>query len=320
MNRLLVAILLSSSFSFSQSFAPAPGNLGSTAIHKDSSIIIAWATGIELKRGYLDIAQPELGMATYGEEANGLTAEGDGMAVVSLGDSGVAVITFNEAITNGPGPDFAIFENGFADHYMEYAHVEVSSDGVNYFRFPSTSETPLIPQMTNFSFGNCGFIHNLAGKYRQGFGTPFDLEELSGTIGLDVNYITHVRLIDVIGSTNSTFGSEDSFGNPINDPYPTVFESGGFDLDGVAVIHSVPLEILDLFNENVVFPNPSSGTITIRSASEAKISIHDSTGKVISELIHREKLTLDLDLPNGIYFVKIVSEHNQEIIKLILQK
>jgi hypothetical protein len=321
MNKLLYlfSVLITSTV-YSQSFAPEPGIEGSTAIHKDSSIIMGWASGITIKRGYLDISQPELGFASFGENANGLVAEGDGLAVVSLGDSGVAVLTFDSPIMDGDGPDFAIFENGFADHYMEFAFVEVSSDGLNYYRFPSVSETPLSPQMSNFSFGNCAYIHNLAGKYRQGYGTPFDLNLLSGIEGLDLNNVTHIRLIDVVGSTNEEYGSLDSFGNLINDPYPTAFESGGFDLDGVAVIHSVSLGLQNSSLKIDVFPNPSSGSITIRSASTAEINIVNHTGKIVFVSMIYGDSTLDLDLSNGIYFVRIKNGNNEEITKLILHK
>jgi hypothetical protein len=319
MNKLILLLLLWSTSAFSQNFAPAPGIEGSTAIHKDSSIISGWAVNINLRRGYLDIAEPSLGFASYGIESDGLIAEGDALSVVSLGDSGEAILTFNTAIFDGPGPDFAVFENGFTDHYMEFAHVEVSSDGVNYVRFPSVSETPLIPQMTNFTFGNCGYIHNLAGKYRQGFGTPFDLNELIGTNGLDVNNITHVKLIDVIGSTAITNGSTDASGNLINDPYPTAFDSGGFDLDGIGVIHSAPLEILEVENVLTLYPNPAKGFFKISHENNLSVRILDHSGKTILEPIqHDDQTFLVGDLTPGIYFVEVHTSGKREIHKLIV--
>ena len=130
MNKLIVLFLLiSSTFAIGQSYAPAPGLFGSTAIAKDSSCFVAWATGVQVTRGSIDISTPTMTFATFGQESYALgTAEGDGTSVVSLGDSGIAIITFSSPITNGLGADFAIFENGFADDYMEFAHVEVSSD------------------------------------------------------------------------------------------------------------------------------------------------------------------------------------------------
>lgn len=319
MNKLILPFLFWSTSACPQSYAPAPGIEGSTAIHKDSSAISGWANHITLRRGYLDIADPSLGFVSYGIDSDGLIAEGDALSVVSLGDSGEAILTFNTAIFDGPGPDFAVFENGFTDHYMEFAHVEVSSDGVNYVRFPSASETPLIPQMTNFTFGNCAYIHNLAGKYRQGFGTPFDLTELIGIDGLDVNNITHIKLIDVIGSTEISNGSSDASGNPINDPYPTAFDSGGFDLDGVGVIHSTPLEINEVENNLTLYPNPAKGFFKISHANNLTVRILDHSGKTVSEPIQHENHTFLVgDLTPGIYFVEVDTSNKREIHKLIL--
>lgn len=320
MNKFFLFSLLFSGYSIAQSFAPAPGMPGSTAIHKDSSIISGWASGITVKRGYLDISEPQLGSASFGQDQNGLIAEGDGLSVVTLGDSGVAVLTFNAFIFDGPGPDFAVFENGFTDHYMEFAHVEVSSDGVNFFRFPSVSETPLNPQINNFTFGNCGYIHNLAGKYRQGFGTPFDLSELSGVEGLDINHITHIKLIDVIGSVDSEFGSTDSFGNLINDPYPTAFDAGGFDLDGVAAIHTMPLNVEENLLDLKVYPNPSQGNFSIHSLGASNIQITDTFGKIVYFADMEDTITCQLDIPAGFYFLEINKAGMKKAVKIVINK
>ena len=176
-----------------QSFAPAPGYSGSTAIHKDSSVFVNWAIGAEINRGYLNIENPALGMVSHGSAVDA-TGPADGVEVVSLGDSGQVVVSFQSPIINGAGPDFAVFENGFLDNYMELAFVEASSDGVNFFRFEAISEIPTAIQLTNFSVSDCGYIYNLAGKYRANYGTPFDLEELKQVLGLDVNNVTHIRL------------------------------------------------------------------------------------------------------------------------------
>ena len=48
-----------------QSFAPAPGYPGSTAIHKDSSVFVNWAIGAEINRGYLNIENPALGIRIF---------------------------------------------------------------------------------------------------------------------------------------------------------------------------------------------------------------------------------------------------------------
>ena len=74
---------------------------------------------------------------------------GDG-AIVSLGDAGVAVLTFSTPIRNGQGPDFAVFENAFSNTFLELALVEVSSDGQNFVRFDAISNTDTTLQIGGF--------------------------------------------------------------------------------------------------------------------------------------------------------------------------
>ena len=161
-------------------FAPAANQVGTTAISNDSSSFVAWATGCVIQHGYMDIAVKDSGYASVGTESSAIGMAGQN-GVVSLGDSGVATLTFQNPIYNGQGFDFAVFENGFYTQsplaFLEFAFVEVSSDGNNFFRFPVTSniqDTTQVP-MTGV---DCSLVNNLAGKYVFGYGTPFDLEEL----------------------------------------------------------------------------------------------------------------------------------------------
>ena len=320
MSRILVTLgLFITSVTFGQSFAPAPGLVGSTAIASDSSIIIDWASRVTVNRGPMNILNPSAGLASFGVDSDAIGSS-TGSLVVSLGDGGEAIITFNAAIVNGTGPDFAIFENGFADDYIELAFVEVSSDGINYFRFEAISETPTENQTTNFSYTDCRYVHNLAGKYRFGFGTPFDLEELVGIPGLDVNHITHVKIIDVIGSIDPTIGTFDSNGNIINDPFPTEFESSGFDLDAVAVIHSQTESLAELSKLNVqLFPNPSNGSFKLKSQNELNYHIFDTQGRIIfsGSIIGTEELNLT-NLQAGVYSIQFFSESESLSLKFTI--
>lgn len=244
------------------SFPPAAGQDGSSAISKDSSIIISWATGISLVRGAVQINDPAItasgsNLASFGHASEALhAAEGSSAAVVSLGDGGMATLTFDRLIVDGPGPDFAVFENSFTDNFLELAFVEVSSDGVNFSRFPAVSMTQTNTQTGPWDELNPENIHNLAGKYRQGFGTPFDLSELEYKPQVDIYSIRFVRIIDVKGSVDPQYASMDSQGNKINDPFPTPFDSCGFDLDGVAVINgNLENPVVDL---NELSLNPES--------------------------------------------------------------
>jgi len=236
-------------------YAPPAGQPGSTAVHKDSSAIISWATGIEIYQGWVNIADTSVkyngsNKATFGYPAMALgNAQGGSTDVVSLGDAGIAVLTFDRPIINGPGPDFAIFENGLSDTFLELAFVEVSSDGNRFVRFPSVSLTPADIQVGGFGSLDATNIHNLAGKYRQGYGTPFDLDDVKDSTGVDTDNIRFVRVIDVTGNIDDIYATFDSRGNKVNDPWPTPFHSCGFDLDAVSILHGGSLFEISNFND-----------------------------------------------------------------------
>ena len=220
-------------------FAPEAGVAGTTAMHADSSAFVAWATGCVIERGPIQIGVTD-SLVSYGVDDDAL-GKADNM-VVSLGDGGTAVLTFASPICNQQGPDFAVFENPFhnAPHcFLELAFVEVSSDGENYFRFPAITNVPFDEQMGSFGVMDATLIHNFAGKYEVMYGTPFDLDEVEDDGRLDKSHVTHIRLIDVVGTINPEYATYDSEGHIVNDPFPTPFYSSGFDLDAVGVIHDV---------------------------------------------------------------------------------
>lgn len=323
MSRLVYVFCFITTLIGAQSFAPKPNELGSKAIYKDSSIIVNWANHVEVNRGYLNISNLSLGYVSNGEVTAGEgKAEGNSFDVVSLGDSGVAIITFERPIENGAGVDFAIFENGFADDYLELAFVEVSSDGDRYVRFPATSEASTTIQIGPYEFSDCRLFNNLAGKYRQGYGTPFDLEELKDSNDIDLMNITHVKLIDVVGTINTELGSFDQFGNVINDLYPTPFSSGGFDLDAVAVINEGLLSYESVVYDNFkIYPNPTKNKIHIKSKGKTSVSIVNLFGSEISEFSFYDEISYSFDvLPNGIYFVKLKNNNSYKIVKVVVEK
>ncbi|MFI5196448.1 MAG: T9SS type A sorting domain-containing protein [Chitinophagales bacterium] len=294
-------------------YAPQAGLPGSTAISASSSVFTAWATQCSVQRGFMDIANPSLGYASSGDSSLA-TGAPDG-AVVSLGDSGIAVLTFANPIYNGPGPDFAVFENGFrnpadsSQAFLELAFVEVSSDGINYFRFPSSSLTQDQVQIGNGDYLTASNLNNLAGSYVAMYGTPFDLQELSGISGLDINNITHVRLIDVVGSV-SGHSSHDNAGRIINDPYPTPYPSSGFDLDAVGVIHEV-VSVKSIQNNVslVVYPNPATDNIiiSIKGNMPAGLSatLTSITGNILQQLTLSQTVnTIPIEqYPAGMYYL-----------------
>ncbi len=210
-------------------YAPAAGQPGSTAVSQSSSSITGWATG------FLDYLPGPNVDASFQTPAKALgAATGVSTDTVVLGDSGRITLSFAGFITNGPGADFAVFENSFSDTFLELAWVEVSSNGSNFFRFPNFSLTA--SAVGSFSSIDPTNLDGIAGKYRGGFGTPFDLDILATVPGLDVNAVRYVRIVDIVGDGSA----KDSLNRSIYDPHPTSI-SGGFDLDAVGVIHAAPV-------------------------------------------------------------------------------
>lgn len=302
-------------------YAPHVGQSGTTAIHKDSAIFVNWANNALIERGWQNAADTSLGKTTAGT-TNDVLGKAGVNGVVSLGDGGTAILTFSAPIKNGVGADFAVFENSFNDSFLELAFVEVSSDGINFFRFPSHSLTQNSVQLDNSAVMDATNINNLAGKYRAQYGTPFDIEELTGIAGLDVNNITHVKIVDAVGSIAPEFARYDSFSNIINDPFPTPFPTGGFDLDAVGVIHQQTVTITE--NEELiqqVYPNPFENYLHIQlknNTQQVYYEIISISGKQIlsGKLVDDSTISTET-LPNGIYFLKVFNQQQQTTQKII---
>ncbi len=304
-------------------FPGIPGTPGSTAIHKDSSIFVAWAQTCDVYRGYQDIADTTLGYTSTGSSTMAL-GQADGVQVVSLGDGGWALLTFENPINNGPGFDFAVFENGFIDGFLELAFVEVSSDGIHFYRFNAISNTPVDVQMGPFDYNSdATLLHNLAGKYRVMYGTPFDLDELHGAVGLNIDSVTYIKIIDVVGSINPLYARYDSNNHIINDPYPTAFSQGGFDLDAVGVIHQKPASIKN--NEHVqlkIFPNPFTDRLHINTGDKKvkTLELYNIEGSLSYSYndVFSEHISLN-NLAEGIYFLKVNFEDGNSVFQKVLK-
>jgi type IX secretion system substrate protein len=301
-----------------QSYPAAAGQAGSTAIHKNDASFVAWVTGIQVTRGFKKISDPSLGYTTSGlpEYAVG-SPNGD---IVSLGDRGEAIVTFNLPITNGPGFDFAVFENG-STGYLELAVVKVSSDGVNYFDFPTHSQTQTDTQIGTFGSPQATYLNNIAGKYDGAYGTPFDLSEIPNNVLLDKGKITHVKITDVVGSIDSQYATYDSYGNTINDSFPTPFDSGGFDLQAVGVIHQNTLSTDNFAMESfILYPNPAKDIVFLDINKEIVIVIYDLFGRVVKSLPKGNYKQINVsDLNSGNYFLQVSSDEAKEIKKIIIQ-
>jgi hypothetical protein len=214
------------------------------AIPSSSPLFVEWANAIDAGRTHF---APRGSTTTSNTGVNSL---GD-LAASEIGvlSPGYLTVTFSQAIRNGSGADFAVFENGFAfgspnGLFMELAYVEVSSNGTDFVRFPSVStNTAPVTGSGAFAGFDTSNVHNLAGKNASGFGTPFDLDDLLNdpfVNNVDLNNIQYVKLVDIPG--NGAF--LDSQGHPILDNWLTT-GSGGFDFQlpvgkGVGVLNAVP--------------------------------------------------------------------------------
>ena len=292
-------------------FCGAAGTEGSTAIAANSLAIVAWATGVELTRGPQNITNPDGPRAGFGGDTNaiGMATMDNTMDAVSLGDGGSALVTFARPIRNGEGFDFAVYENAFGDGSLELAFVEVSTDGQRFVRFPATCLTQSETQLGNAGQSDPTNLNNLAGKYRIGFGTPFDLEELSDSTGINIDSIVYVRIVDVVGSIDPQYGTYDAFGHIINDPWPTPFESSGFDLTGVAVMHErTDVEGIDNVAAAIksVWPNPTSDYVNVGVSHAVEAVLYDLSGRrVASFMLNEGSNRLDLRaLRNGVYMLR----------------
>jgi len=315
---LLILILFFSANSFCQ-YAPGVGVAGTTAIYKDSSLIVNWAKSCKLIRGKTDINNDTSQFAYYGNEIDALGIA-DNIAI-SLGDSGVAVLKFDPPIKNGNGVDFAVFENSFDGNFLELAYVEVSSDSVHWYRFNSVSLTQTDSQITTFGILDPTKINNLAGKYKALYGTPFDLQELQASQFLNIDSISFVKIIDVIGAINGNNISFDSYGNKINDPYPTPFYTCGFDLDAVAVINQKSQFVETSEMPDIkIFPNPFNCYLNISYNNIYNICIYNEIGEKIIDKNLINNVNINTEKWNkGVYFVKIFFNNtiiSKPIIKL----
>lgn len=309
MKHFALILLLMTLFDVKVSWSQVPDNY--PPVHRYSKAITGWATGCVVQRGPVRADDPGTGLASFGKDEDA-TGPADNI-VVSLGDGGIAVLSFNEPIKNNPGPDFAVFENSFDGKYLELAFVEVSTDSIGWVRFPSISNTQVTIQTEAFGTLDPNLIHNLAGRHPAMFGTPFWLEDLIDSARIDINNINYIRVVDVVGSIDPLYASYDSGGNIINDPWPTPFPQSGFDLDAVAVIDISLVGVEDFAaGEFSLFPVPADETLYVKTETSlpASVRIIDIGGRVLTNWYRlNETRAIPLDgLAPGIYMLEIRSE------------
>jgi hypothetical protein len=220
---LISLVVLFATMTVSAQFDGAVGTQDCRAINISNPRIQSWALGVEVQRGFQ--RNSTTNYASYGKPYNAQGCpDSTTTTCVSLGDGGIALITFSSPIIDGEGEDFCVFENGLNSTYLELGFVEVSSDGEHFYRFPATSYTTyndIRPELLN----------NIAGKHEVGWGTPFDLSEIENDEFFNRNNVRYVRIVDIIGGVDT-----DSQGNVIYDG-TSGGPSTGYDLTGVGVLN-----------------------------------------------------------------------------------
>jgi hypothetical protein len=210
-------------------FAPPAGAAGSTAVALDDPRLVGWASAV------VDIDYGENVDEQWKTPERGLgAAQGTSTDVVSLGEGGAITLGFEQPLVDGAGADFCVFENSFSDTFLELGFVEVASNADTFVRFAAYSRVPAAVEA--YGTIESTLVDGFAGKYRQGYCTPFDLALLQDRPEvqrgeLDLGAIRYVRIRDVVGDGNDL----DCADAPIYDPYPTT-GGAGFDLDAVAVL------------------------------------------------------------------------------------
>ncbi len=249
--------------------------------------------------------------------------------ICSLGLGGEIILAFtNNAIVDGDGPDFTVFENAFqilygpraGEIFAEPGKVAVSKDGINFFEFPFDSLT----------LNGCAGVTPTNGSADptnpdSSGGDSFDL----ATVGLDTAYF--VKITDI----TSIILSDTS--NPYYD-----YTANGFDLDAVAAIHSADVisGIKDIESDNIplefkiaVFPNPveksrsSSVSIEIQNKGNTKVTLYNMLGQrllvrhLTGSISQKQILKFSAqNLSAGIYFVEAKTEKFISTAKFLIIK
>lgn len=147
--------------------------------------------------------------------------QGSSDGVVSLGNGGWVILGFGEnAIVDGPGVDFIVFENAFfygaegENVFAELATVSVSADGEHWIDFPCTATEP--------PYGSCAGWHPVLANGEQeelseldpatAGGDAYDLGEIC------LDYARFVRITD-----------REDLDAPLD---------GVFDLDAVGIVNA----------------------------------------------------------------------------------
>lgn len=144
----------------------------------------------------------------------GPPAAGDASSVVSLGNGGWVIVAFDgNAIVDGPGPDFIVFENPLPN-FKELATVAVSDDGATWFEFPCDAPRGAA------DYGTCAGVNVVNSSPKNGI-DPLD-PTVAGGDAFD---------LALLGVARARFVR-------ITDRVDLDGPDGVFDLDAVAIINA----------------------------------------------------------------------------------
>lgn len=211
---------------------------------------------------YAGFGQNELPDCVLGPP-QGAGLSGGSLHVLSLGNGGSITLEFVDNLPqNGVGADLIVFENAFfvgGDSnyaFAEAAFVEVSQDGVTFFRFPNDYNPDGEPVNHPSNWMGFAGILPVMSHPDNGIdptdplvsgGDLFDLDD----VGLD--WIRFVRIIDTDEPPDAAM---DDDGDSIYDPAVTSEGNSGFDLDAICAVHSVDIATPTPAPEPSVSPTP----------------------------------------------------------------
>jgi len=164
-----------------------------------------------------DVGQDRFPDLVFGAPEGAGTGAGSTAHVVSLGDGGFVELSFGQnAIVDGPGADFIVFENAFLvggdeeNPYAELGQVSVSRDGSDWVAFPCTRR--------EYPYGTCAGWHPVVANPETNDLDPTDPAAAGGDAfdlaALDLAWVRYVRIDDIVDEQELSF-----------------------DLDAVAVVH-----------------------------------------------------------------------------------
>jgi hypothetical protein len=215
-----------------------------SAQSKFATHVVAYAPGTSVSPSFADPTRALGGPQGLGPGSGSLD-------IVTLGVGGALTLGFDVTITDGPGADFTVYENGFmfgGGCFAEVAFVEVSTDGVRFARFPVHYAGPVGPLpafgtsplgtyagLTGGAPGLANVVTNTISPFDcvVSGGEAFDLAALANDPlvvagAVDLAAIHFVRIVDCVAGA-----SPDANGALIWDHGGA---TGSADIDAVAVI------------------------------------------------------------------------------------